>query len=147
MRRFPMLTLPLVLTLAPLGVGACGKAFEQEIGTAGDTMAYDVTSFTVRAGQKVHVVLKNHGHTSAMVHNFVLVQPGTEQSVAAGGMEAGLAANYVKVGDPNVLASSPLSQPGTTTEVTFTAPSKGKYPYICTFPGHYTTMKGTLNVE
>ncbi|MGH7283704.1 MAG: plastocyanin/azurin family copper-binding protein, partial [Polyangiaceae bacterium] len=29
---------------------------------------------------------------------------------------------------------------------TFTAPGPGKYPYICTYPGHYMTMKGTLEV-
>ena len=30
----------------------------------------------------------------------------------------------------------------------FTAPKKpGKYPYVCTFPGHWTVMKGVMIVE
>jgi azurin len=30
----------------------------------------------------------------------------------------------------------------------FTAPTtKGKYPYICTFPGHWLVMKGEMVVE
>jgi azurin len=33
-----------------------------------------------------------------------------------------------------------------TADVTFTAPAKGTYPYICTFPGHYQTMKGVMTV-
>jgi azurin len=30
--------------------------------------------------------------------------------------------------------------------VTFTAPAAGDYPYICTFPGHYMTMRGVMHV-
>ena len=30
----------------------------------------------------------------------------------------------------------------------FKAPSKaGEYPYLCTFPGHWTIMKGILHVK
>ena len=30
----------------------------------------------------------------------------------------------------------------------FKAPSDpGKYPYVCTFPAHWKTMNGTLNVS
>ncbi len=125
---------------------ACKSTYEQNIGTVGDTMAYDTTTFAVRAGQKVHVILKNNGTTPAMHHNWVLVKPGKEDDVAAAGMAAGEAANFVKAGDPDIIANTPLSTPGGTVEVTFTAPAAGKYPYICTYPGHYKTMKGTLEV-
>ena len=130
-----------------VGLAGCGSTAEQNIGTVGNTMAFDVTSFSVKAGQKVHVVLKNNGDSPAMTHNFVLVKPGTEATVAADGTAAGPAGNYVKAGDPNVLASTPIANPGATVDVTFTAPSEpGTYPYICTFPGHFSTMKGTLTV-
>ncbi len=126
----------------------CNSTLEENIATVGNTMAYDVTSFTVKAGQKVHVTLKNNGDNPAMTHNWVLVKPGKEASVATAGTEAGPAANYVKAGDADVLASTPIAQPGGTVEVTFTAPKEpGSYPYICTFPGHYTTMKGTMSVQ
>jgi plastocyanin len=42
-----------------------------------------------------------------------------------------------------------MAGPGETVQVTFTAPSKpGKYPYLCTFSGHYQAgMKGVLIVK
>jgi len=131
-----------------LGLAACGKGTaELSIGTVGETMAYDQTSLTVKAGQKVHLTLTNHATSPAMKHNWVLVQPGKEADVATAGMTAGESAGYVPGGNASIIANTPLSQPGGTVEVTFTAPAAGTYPYICTFPGHYTTMKGTLTVQ
>jgi len=141
-----MKTLWIGAAVASLALAGCSKGFEQNISTVGNTMAYDVTTFTVKTGEKVHVILKNNGDNPAMQHNWVLVKPGAEAAVATAGMEAGVPAGYVKAGDANVLAATPLSQPGATVEVTFTAPAKGSYPYICTFPGHYQAMKGTLTV-
>ena len=39
-----------------------------------------------------------------------------------------------------------MTEPGGAEEVTFDAPPPGQYPYICTDPGHYLVMKGTLTV-
>jgi len=125
---------------------ACHRTAELQIGTVGDSMAYDTSSFTVKAGQTVHLVLTNHAHSQAMKHNWVLVKPGTEAAVATAGMKVGEAGNYVPVADADVLANTPLSQPGGQAEVTFTAPAAGTYTYICTFPGHYQTMHGTFTV-
>ena len=30
--------------------------------------------------------------------------------------------------------------------VEFTAPAEGEYTYVCTFPGHYMMMQGTMRV-
>ena len=137
----------LAAVLALVVLAGCGSTAEQSVATVGNTMAYDVTAFSVKAGQKVHLVLKNNGDSPAMTHNWVLVKAGTETAVATDGTAAGPAMNYVKTGDPNVLASTPIANPGATVEVTFTAPSEpGTYPYICTFPGHFQAMKGTLTV-
>ncbi|WP_394821223.1 plastocyanin/azurin family copper-binding protein [Pendulispora albinea] len=126
---------------------ACGKGtHEQNIASVGDTMAFDVTGFSVKTGTQVHLVLKNNGTTPAMTHNWVLVKPGTEAAVATAGMNAGQGAGYVQAGDGNIIAHTPLSAPGSTVEITFTAPAPGMYPYICTYPGHYQTMKGTMQV-
>ena len=54
--------------------------------------------------------------------------------------------NYVP-DTQNVLASTPLVNPGETFELRFTAPATpGRYPYVCTFPGHWRLMQGTLVV-
>ncbi len=127
-------------------LSACKGTAEINIASVGETMTYDQTAFTVKAGQKVHVVLSNHATSQAMKHNWVLLNPGKEDDVAAAGLAAGEAANYVPKGNADVLANTPLSSPGGQVEVTFTAPPAGTYPFICTFPAHYKTMHGTLTV-
>ncbi len=130
-----------------LGAAGCGKGkAELALGTVGETMAYDQTSLTVKSGQTVHLVLANHATSAVMRHNWVLVQPGHEADVATAGMTVGESGGYIPQGDANVIANTPLSTPGGTVDVTFTAPAPGAYPYICTFPGHYLVMKGTLTV-
>jgi azurin len=140
-----MKTIILCAALAALGSGCKGTA-EINIASVGETMTYDKTAFTVKAGQTVHVVLTNHATSQAMKHNWVLLSPGTEDEVATAGMTAGEKSDYVPAGNANVLAHTTLSQPGGQVDVTFTAPPAGTYPFICTYPAHYKTMHGTLTV-
>lgn len=117
------------------------------IGSVGETMAFDKTSLEVKAGDTVKLTLKNNGTSPAMVHNWVLVKAGSENEVGVAGIQAGEKMNYVPK-SPNVLASTKLAKPGQSVTLTFTAPkTPGSYPYICTFPGHYALMKGTLIVK
>ncbi len=127
-------------------LSACKGTAEINIASVGETMAYDQTAFTVKTGQSVHVVLTNHATSQAMKHNWVLLNAGKEDAVATAGMTAGEGSGYVPRGNADVLAYTPLSQPGGQVEVTFTAPAPGTYPFICTFPAHYKTMHGTLTV-
>jgi azurin len=61
-------------------------------------------------------------------------------------MEAGAANEYVPEDDA-ILAYTPMSKPGEKVEVVFTAPEEtGEYGYVCTFPGHWATMQGTMRV-
>ncbi|HEY3291667.1 MAG TPA: plastocyanin/azurin family copper-binding protein [Anaerolineae bacterium] len=46
-----------------------------------------------------------------------------------------------------MIAFTNLVKPGDTGTVTFDAPAAGQYPFICTFPGHYVLMKGTLTIK
>jgi azurin len=119
---------------------------EMQIGSVANTMAYDKTKLSVPTGAEVHLVLKNNATMTTLPHNWVLVKQGTEASVAAAGLKLGEPAGYIDVRDKDVLFHTPLAKPGETTEVTFTAPAAGDYPYICTVPGHYMMMKGTLTV-
>jgi azurin len=134
------------LALVTLSMVGCKRTAEINIATVGETMTYDQTAFTVKAGQTVHVVLSNHATSQAMKHNWVLVTAGKEATVATAGLAAGEGSGYVPRGDADVLAYTPLSQPGGQVDVTFTAPAAGTYPFICTFPAHYQTMHGTLTV-
>jgi azurin len=136
---------PPAATPAPVASAAPAQKVEIEIASVKNTMTFDKTKLTVPAGAQVHLTLKNNATMKTLPHNWVLVQPGTQAKVAAEGLEKAADAGYVVEG-PNVLAATPLAPPGETTEVTFTAPAAGVYPYICTFPGHYMMMKGTLTV-
>ncbi|HEX7670004.1 MAG TPA: plastocyanin/azurin family copper-binding protein [Polyangiaceae bacterium] len=117
---------------------------ELELKAIGTTMTFDKTALTVPAGSEVHLVIKN-AKPGTLAHNWVLVKPGMEAAVAAAGLAKGAAENYIAPG-PDVIAYTPLTAPGKTSDVTFLAPPAGAYPYICSFPGHYMMMKGVLTV-
>lgn len=119
---------------------------EIQIESVANTMTFNKTALSVPTGAEVHLTLKNTATMATLPHNWVLVNPGTEASVAAAGLKMGEPAGYIDVRNKDALVHTPLAKPGETTDVTFTAPEAGTYPYICTVPGHYMTMKGVLTV-
>jgi azurin len=151
------LMLVLTLVLAACGGGsapaagsggaAAGGSATLELGSKGEDLAFDVTAFTVSAGAEVKVVFKNN--SVAQQHNWVLVQGGESaaKAIADAGMTAGAAANYLGSDMANVVAKTPLAEASQTVEVSFTAPAAGTYLFICTVPGHYPLMQGTLTVN
>ena len=57
------------------------------------------------------------------------------------------AKNFVPA-TPEVLFSIRLLKPGETVQARFTAPTQpGNYPFICTFPAHWRTMNGIIDVR
>ena len=49
---------------------------------------------------------------------------------------------------PKVLHVMPMVQPGERGELRFTAPSRpGRYPFVCTYPGHWRMMNGVMTVR
>ena len=138
--------------------GAAGAALPKVAAAAPDVvlrlavlpgqMQFDTKELTVAPGQLVEIVFVN---PDGMQHNFVL---GTQGSLDALGAAAdvvarapnGLAQQYVP-DSPQVLFSTKLLEPGQTVTFQFKAPADaGKYPYVCTFPAHWKTMNGVLNV-
>jgi len=120
--------------------------------TGGDDMKYNVTTINAKPGEMIHVVLKSTGTIPkvAMAHNFVLVNIGTDVDAFLKSAMNAQATDYVPADQKaHILASTKLAGPGETVEVSFKAPAKpGSYPYMCTFPGHYTAgMKGNLVVK
>ena len=109
-------------------------------------MAYEPTSLTVKAGDKVTLTLVNTNTMEGMLHNIVLVKLGSGQEVATAGISAGMDKNYVPE-NSNVLAASGLAKPNETITFEFVAPAAGAYNYICTYPGHFPKMIGKLYVE
>lgn len=100
----------------------------------------------VKAGSKVKLVFNNEDD---MLHNFVVVLPGTAVEVGQEAMKLGLDGqqqNYIPETD-KVLYHTVLLQPETSETIYFTAPEKpGEYTYVCTVPGHFYVMQGKLKV-
>jgi azurin len=120
---------------------------ELKVASVANTMTFDVSKLSVPAGAEVHITFKNNATASTLPHNWVLVKPGTEASVAAAGLKLGEPAGYLDMRDHDIIARVPMAKPGESSEETFTAPEQaGDYPYICSVPGHYMMMKGVLTV-
>ena len=118
------------------------------LGAIPDVMKYDRTELTLRAGQRARLVFKNNDH---MPHNVLILRPGTIDAVGALADQMltdpqATTKNFVPASS-DVLFFTPLVNPGEAFELHFTAPAQpGRYPYVCTFPGHWRIMQGTLLV-
>jgi len=116
--------------------------------TLPERMLYDQTLLVVEAGKAMEIILQND---DAMPHNVVVLKPGAEEEVgnAAEKMTATPDAQgraYVPE-LASILHASILVEPGQRAKLAFTAPEEtGEYPYICTYPGHWRLMRGTLAV-
>ena len=151
--------LPLFLSLALLTIGltACGGADAEPESDAvssitmtpvGNKMEFEQTEFTVKAGTEITLKFENTATSAAMEHNVVLLTDNADATINRVGQAAmSAAANAYVPEDDGVLAATDLAKPGETVTLTFTAPSEpGEYAYICTFPGHYAMMQGTMRV-
>ncbi len=119
------------------------------VGVKKDKMEFDVDTLTAKPGQKVVIKFTNSmSKDMGLKHNLVIVKPGTEAEVAMAGLTATEAKNYVPEKNPNVIKATKLLASDESESIEFTAPTTpGEYPFICTYPGHYVTMKGKLVIK
>ncbi len=117
-----------------------------------DAMQFNVTEISVSKTCKDFTVNLTHPGTLAkniMGHNWVLTTTADFQPAATDGMGAGLENEYVKKDDARVIAHTKVIGAGEKTSVTFPV-SKLKageaYTFFCSFPGHWSMMKGTLKL-
>ena len=115
----------------------------------GTNLSFATRSFRVAAGEPIALTLSN---PDVVPHNWALVKPGTMQRV-------GQLANRL-ISDPqaavrqyipqtdDVLVYTDIVLPRGKFTVYFHAPKQpGRYPYLCTFPGHWLVMNGEMIVE
>ncbi|NBA87344.1 hypothetical protein GVN16_16335 [Emticicia sp. CRIBPO] len=111
-------------------------------------MLFDKEVVTLPAGRPVTIVFNN---PDEMPHNLVIIKEGTLEKVgkAADAMaieKDGFERNFVP-SIPEVLYSTPLLNPGESRRISFTTPKEpGEFTFVCTFPGHWSMMKGTIKV-
>ena len=112
-----------------------------------DQMKFDTAEIRVSAGEKIRLTLNHTGKLpkTAMGHNFVLLEKGTD--IADFGMQAMNAKDNQYIPANGVIVHTKLIGGGESTTIEFTAPAKGNYDFVCSFPGHYAMMKGKFIVE
>lgn len=118
--------------------------------TANDQMKYSVATVEAKVGETLKVVLKNVGTLpkEAMGHNWVLLKPGTDINAFAMASMTAKDSEYIAPSQKDkVLASIKVLGPKQEGDVTFTLPAAGEYTFICSFPGHYMLMKGTVTAK
>lgn len=145
-------TLTTLLVLA-LGAALPSHAAEgREIAvTANDAMQFNLKEISATAGEKLTVKLTHVGKLpkTAMGHNWVLFAAAPDAEIQKLVMDAMKnAPEYLPKDRSAVLAHTRILGGGESDTITFTAPTKpGAYTFLCTFPGHFSMMKGKLIVK
>jgi azurin len=135
---------------AILSFGAHHESSAIEI-TANDTMQFSSKVFEVTAGKEVTFVLKNIGTLPkmAMGHNLIILKPGSEVPKFGMASIAAAATEYIPQDDASkalIVAHTKLLGPGEEDSITVTLEA-GVYPFLCSFPGHFALMQGTITVK
>ena len=154
---FPVMKFNALLALSLLALGGPASAAlaadapREIVITANDAMQFSLKEITAAPGEKLSVKLSHVGKLpkTAMGHNWVLLAAGSDAEVQKLAMECMKnAPDYLPKDRSVVLAGTKILGGGESDTVTFTAPDKpGAYPYLCTFPGHFSMMKGKLIVK
>ena len=124
-----------------------GPAAEIALTPVGETMAFEQEAFTVHPGQTVRLTFTNTATNPAMSHNVVVLQQNASVNDVGQAAMSAADTDYIPADFADeIIAHTAMSAPGETVTVEFTAPAEGDYVYICTFPGHYMMMQGTMRV-
>lgn len=116
---------------------------------AAANLAYKTPEVHARPGEKLELTFVN---PDVVPHNWVLVKPGTLAAVGRLADElitdpGAVARHYVPKTD-DVIAYADITEPGKRQTISFTVPdAPGRYPFLCTFPGHWKLMNGALIVD
>ena len=101
------------------------------------------------AGQRVEIAFVN---ADDMPHNVVIFKRGDiaiyEKELFGSMNEPNAQLRGFVPDSPNVLVATRLLNARESDVLVFDAPPEpGDYPFVCSFPGHWFTMRGVLRVE
>ncbi len=111
-------------------------------------LKFSMSSIRAKAGERITLTLDNE---DLMPHNWVLANQGQYQTIGEMsdrmlGDPSAIDRGYVP-DSSHILASIGVVNPGEQVSITFNAPSApGSYVYLCSYPGHWRAMRGTLFV-
>ncbi|MEO8620058.1 MAG: plastocyanin/azurin family copper-binding protein [bacterium] len=120
---------------------------DQTVSVQGEEgLKFSLTHFDVKAGAHVQLDFAN---ASDMLHNLVIVRPGSATRVGEASLKLGLDGTRLDfVPRTNeVLFHTAIVAPQQSETIYFEAPTTpGDYTYICSFPGHAILMQGIMRV-
>lgn len=130
-------------------IDAAAPVIDVNLTAEGNTMPemkYNTSEIKVKSGSTIKLTFKNNSTDASMPHNWVLVHDGTVEAVATAGITMGKEKAYIP-DSKDVLVHTKLLAPGEEVTISFPAPPAGKYQFVCTYPGHWSTMHGDFIVE
>jgi azurin len=116
---------------------------------AGKNLTFAPRSFKVKANEPIKLTFVN---PDVVPHNWALIKPGTLAKVGdlANKIIAepdAVVRRYIPTTD-DVLAHTDIADPQGQSVIYFKAPgTPGRYPFLCTFPGHWMVMNGEMIVD
>ncbi|MBC6999851.1 PVC-type heme-binding CxxCH protein [Cytophaga sp. FL35] len=134
-----------------MGIGKVGETKADvvfDLKTVPQEMAFDQTELFAKAGQTIEIKLKN---MDQMPHNLVVVRPESIDAFGPLVDEFVATPEAEKMGYvPNsryVLGATTMLAPNESDSIIINLPNKpGRYPFVCTFPGHWRFMQGVIIV-
>ena len=114
--------------------------------TSDDYMKFNTREIIVKKGK---LTLKHIGKLDVqlMGHNFVLLKKKVDILEFANKAAMASKNQYIPVESNEVIVYTDMIGGGQETTIEFLAPKVGVYDFICSFPGHYSMMKGKFIVE
>jgi azurin len=117
-----------------------------------DQMKFSVTRIEASPGEELQIKLVNVGTLpkEAMGHNLVVLHKSANPQAYANTAVTARADDYLpKSMQDQVIAATKMLGPKQTDTITFRVPDEpGEYPYLCSFPAHYTAgMRGVIVVR
>jgi uncharacterized cupredoxin-like copper-binding protein len=115
-----------------------------------ERLLFTKDKFNVEAGKPVRLHFSNPDVTE---HNLLILDQGTSiQQIGEAANRMAADPEAAKKGfipnDKRILHATKLLKKDTVQTIRFMAPKKpGEYPFLCSYPGHWTIMKGVMIVK
>lgn len=142
--------------LIALALAGCAKpappTVRLSVASNGDYLAFTPDRLTAPSGAHVVLTFEHRGKILSQKHDWVLARPGAMASLLAESDRAAATnsgedeGDFLKPGDPRIIAATKRIAKGESTTIEFTAPGVGDYPFFCSTPGHAEDMRGVLHV-
>ncbi len=115
--------------------------------TVREQMRFDTPRLVVEAGKAYEIIVENGDF---MPHNLAIVKPGTREAIGAATVAMkpderdGRGRPYLPR-NSGIVGATQLLEAGQKETLKLTAPAEeGTQEFVCTFPGHFTLMWGTI---